>query len=362
MDTTFSDDEKRFVLAEMIKVSSLDVPTLVEFIRAHQLEPRWLSMQLPGGRNMNQCLGAVDNMFHIKFPPPELPNYKRSMIGDTIDPPAKRPAIMMSADQPMAPTRVIQPRPPPNSFISMSGPPPLTASSGPSLTATGKKRGRPSKADKEAQARANYSRSVEYAAITPAPPPPAALRSPHEYSASPGYEVASYPDQKLKKRERHGMTGSPQPQGPAYAMASPVSTAGTPRMLPEGGDKGPISPEGQKSVPVDRRSPPTLPQFIHHHSYHHERPPHAQPQTPQPPLPPPQQQHQQQHHPRTQSEGPGSRPPSRGPPPPPHHAAPARPSPVFDPIFPGRDRSRGGPERPPQAPAPTSAPPISNRS
>ncbi|KAH7037739.1 uncharacterized protein B0I36DRAFT_70344 [Microdochium trichocladiopsis] len=358
MDTSFSDDEKRFVLGEMIKVSSIDVPTLVEFIRANQLEPRWLSMQLPGGRNMHQCMGAVDNMFQIKFPPPDLPGYKRSTLSDMVDPAPKRQAVMMPSEQPMPPARIIQPRPASNSFISMSGPPMSTPSAGPSLTATGKKRGRPSKADKEAQARANYSRSVEYAAITPAPPPPATLRSPREYAASPGYEVSSYPEQKLKKRERQGMTGSPQPQGPSYAMASPVSTAGTPRMLPELTDKGPISPEGQKSVPPEKRSPSVLPQFIHHHhSYHHERPPAPQTQSQQQ-----HQQHQHQHPHVSHQEAPDSRPPSQGPMPPhTQHHPPARPPAVFDPIFPGRDRSRAGSDRPTPAPAPAAAPPITNR-
>jgi hypothetical protein len=40
---------QRFVLGEIIKVSAIDVPTLVDFIRTHQIEPNWMLMQLPGG-------------------------------------------------------------------------------------------------------------------------------------------------------------------------------------------------------------------------------------------------------------------------------------------------------------------------
>jgi hypothetical protein len=37
------------VLAEMIKVSHLDVGTLVEFVKYHDISPDWLEMQVPGG-------------------------------------------------------------------------------------------------------------------------------------------------------------------------------------------------------------------------------------------------------------------------------------------------------------------------
>ena len=33
----------------MIKVSTIDVATLVEFIKAHQVAPNWMLMQLPNG-------------------------------------------------------------------------------------------------------------------------------------------------------------------------------------------------------------------------------------------------------------------------------------------------------------------------
>jgi hypothetical protein len=36
-------------LGEIIKVSAIDVATLVDFIKAHKVEPDWMLMQLPGG-------------------------------------------------------------------------------------------------------------------------------------------------------------------------------------------------------------------------------------------------------------------------------------------------------------------------
>ena len=41
---------QRFVLAEMIKASHMDVRTLVNFIKSHDIRPDWFAMQLPGGK------------------------------------------------------------------------------------------------------------------------------------------------------------------------------------------------------------------------------------------------------------------------------------------------------------------------
>lgn len=40
---------QRFLLGEMIKASSVDVPLLAEFIRTHNIEQNWMFMQLPIG-------------------------------------------------------------------------------------------------------------------------------------------------------------------------------------------------------------------------------------------------------------------------------------------------------------------------
>ncbi|KAI0180306.1 hypothetical protein GGR52DRAFT_237771 [Hypoxylon sp. FL1284] len=328
MDTTFSDDEKRFVLGEMIKVSTIDVSTLVDFIRAHQVEPNWMSMQLPGGRNMNQCFGAVENMFQTKLPPPNLINLKRKSLSDLVEHPAKRQA-MAPLEPPLAPARAIQPRLPPNGYSAVV---PVTIS--PPVTSTGKKRGRPSKADKEAQARAVYSRMSEYPPITPAPSAPAAGQAQREYATSPGYEYSSsLSDQRPKKRI--GAIDSPQQASSSFPLASPVaSTTETPRALPEPleqVERATLSPRDRGPVTLDSRSPPLLP----HMQTSQDPPqghPHLQPRSQHlPPFSP---------APRTSQ----SYEPHRG----------------VDPIFPNRDRSRNISDQIKDTPPPVTT--VANRS
>ncbi|KAI5864653.1 hypothetical protein GGS23DRAFT_458185 [Durotheca rogersii] len=307
MDTTFSDDEKRFVLGEIIKVSTIDISTLVDFIKAHQVEPNWMSMQLPGGRNMNQCFGAVENMFQTKYAPPTLSGFKRKSLSDPVDHPVKRQAMMAPLEPSIPPARNIQPRPP-NGFPSA-----VTVSGGPAPTTTGKKRGRPSKADKEAQARAVYSRSTEYAPITPAPLAPIALQPQREYASSPGYEISSNPaDQKSKKRGVLGAVDSPQQASSSFPLTSPASATDTPRALPEPLDqveRATLSPRDRASVSLDSRSPPLHPHLPQQDQLQGLL--HVQPRNQ--PLPYP-------SSPRT--------------------IQPYEPHRGLDPIFPNRDRSR----------------------
>ncbi|KAI8962453.1 hypothetical protein F5Y11DRAFT_190779 [Daldinia sp. FL1419] len=313
MDTTFSDDEKRFVLSEIIKVSTIDVSTLVDFIKAHQVEPNWMLIQLPSGRNMNQCFGAVENMFQTKYPPPNLTNFKRKSLSDLVEHPAKRQAMMAPIEPPLAPARIIQPRPPPNGYPSAA---PVSFS--PPVTSTGKKRGRPSKADKEAQSRAVYPRLTDYPPITPALAPIAAQPQ-REYASSPGYEISSNPgDQKVRKRG-FGTIDSPQQTNISFPLNSPASTTDTPRALPEPIDqveRANLSPRDRGSLALDSRSPPL--------------PPHMQQQDSSQGLPPLQPRPQPPH------------PPPFSPSPRTSHTYESRRG--IDPIFPDRDRSRNMPE------------------
>lgn len=38
------------MLAEMIKLSELDVGVLVNLVKSHGIQPDWMHMQLPGGK------------------------------------------------------------------------------------------------------------------------------------------------------------------------------------------------------------------------------------------------------------------------------------------------------------------------
>ncbi|KAI1815293.1 hypothetical protein GGS20DRAFT_584655 [Poronia punctata] len=357
METTFSDDEKRFVLGEIIKVSTIDVLTVVDFIKSHKIEPNWMLMQLPGGRNMQQCVGAVDNMFRVKFPPPNLGGFsKRKSLGDLVDHPAKRQAITAPFEPSLAPIRALQPRPPATTAHApphVSGyPPPVasvttstTTTGTPGGTGTGKKRGRPSKADKEAQAqaRAAYARPTEYPPITPAPPAlpappaftaPAAAQPPREFASPPGYELAGNgAEQAQNKRPRLANNDSPRQGGNSLTLASPASTTGTPHTYSEPleqPERKNLSPGDGSSVPMDSRSPqlPPVSQQQNDHSQHHS---HI--------LPRPQTHHvpiQPSAHPLQPYEQ------YKGP----------------DPIFPDRDRSRSIPS---QMARNTPASPVVNR-
>ncbi|KAF7544277.1 hypothetical protein G7Z17_g10085 [Cylindrodendrum hubeiense] len=147
MGSPFTDEEKRFLLAEMIKANGLDVEAIRKFVKANVVEPNWMQMQLPLGRNMNQCLDAADHMgFQRRVWP------KRRMSDDQSEPAAKRialpgkpePPAMIAALPSTASTHVtILPRPASSSTEMPSIPtPPVPPSTAP------KKKGRPARADK----------------------------------------------------------------------------------------------------------------------------------------------------------------------------------------------------------------------
>lgn len=304
MEMTFSDIEMRFILAEMIKASSIDVSLLVDFIQTHHLEQNWFHMQLPVGRNLSQCMGAAEQLFPVQFPaPPNPTNLKRKSLGEISEEPTKRQAITTRTEPPLT-QRNIQPRPPSAGYAPIA-----PASGTPAVTASGKKRGRPSKADKEAQARAGFPRN-----ITPAPLAPLVLAPQRAYASSPRYEVSNgCADPRVKK---HEMDLGEAPVAPPAYPPPPASSTGVPRALPEPMDqvedrtrsppeRGPASTETRSpAVPPHRDIPHTQTQYL---------PPHPLPQ-PNAPL------YAAPRHPPLYSPQPMSRP---------------------DPIFPDRDRNRG---------------------
>ncbi|KAG5927045.1 hypothetical protein E4U42_002664 [Claviceps africana] len=69
MDSSFTREEKRFVLAEILKCSDVGVEHLWQFIKANQIVPNWMNMQVPLGRSLSQCIKVVEQMADA---PPEL--------------------------------------------------------------------------------------------------------------------------------------------------------------------------------------------------------------------------------------------------------------------------------------------------
>ncbi|KAK7952580.1 uncharacterized protein PG986_008308 [Apiospora aurea] len=347
METLFSDVETRFVLGEMIKASSIDVHLLVDFIKNHNVEQNWMYMQLPVGRNMHQCMGVVEKMLPVQYPTPpnHLANLKRKSLSELSEQPIKRQAVAAPSEPPMA-QRIIQPRPPLNGYPPVMTP--NTTATTSSLTSTGKKRGRPSKADKEAQARATYPRSTEYAPITPAPLAPINIAPQRDYASSPGYEVSGSPaDPRARMRGRVSATES-SPTGLAYPLKSPASITDVPRALPEPiehVERSTLSPQERGALAADANKSPAF-QAQH---------------TPNPPPAPPQQQQPQPHLPQPTPSMTSK-----------YTAAAPRQLPYdlhrgghdsgrsIDPIFPDRDRSRSvsehisrdmSPPQPPQQPS-----------
>lgn len=217
----FTEDEKRFVLAEYIKASQVETEQLVEFIKTYNLQADWFSMQLPGGRNMHQCMRAASSMLDIDLQFPSLPNLeprKRKSVSDLTEHAPKRVASMTPIQyqpRPLPPhpkvhhstqpqpqpqqqalnaSRAIQPRPTADSttegysvFQSKS---PSDGYSVFQSNPTARKRGRPSKAEKEAQARANSS---SYATNTPVPISPKPAIPPAVGTVATSYAVSGAP-------------------------------------------------------------------------------------------------------------------------------------------------------------------------
>ncbi|KAG6365146.1 hypothetical protein INS49_006753 [Diaporthe citri] len=203
----FTEDEKRFVLAEYIKASQVETGQLVEFIKTYNLQADWFAMQLPGGRNMHQCMRAASQLLDRELQLPSLPNLKRKSVSDFSEHVPKRVASMTPIQyqprppplpqplplpqpqpqpsqlhQPVATSRAIQPRPSSDSKQPTAEGYGVFQSKSPSNSygvfqsnPTVRKRGRPSKAEKEAQARAN---SANYPTSTPVPISPKPAISP----------------------------------------------------------------------------------------------------------------------------------------------------------------------------------------
>ncbi|KAG7147908.1 hypothetical protein HYQ46_003233 [Verticillium longisporum] len=222
MDTQFTDDEKRFILSEMIKQSRLDVDILVNLIKGFkEFEPDWLKMPLPHGRTVNQCLEAADAMFQTTV---ERPNLKRKSMGELQEVPFKRrvlPASLGHSTQPSTLTPAAQL--PAQSLLnqsSLSGSaqhvnirprPPRTGPPAPGetqLVPAAKRRGRPSRADK-----AKSLRPVLPQLAPRTEPPPLAPHVPGSSTSSMS-GVAVYPHDHAQSpaASRKSFSASPGPQ------------------------------------------------------------------------------------------------------------------------------------------------------
>jgi hypothetical protein len=126
------------------------------------------------------------------------------------------PSLPQLQPQPPPQPVNIQPRPPPNGFVSPhptssptvatstpTGPTPKSIPSSRKPNPTGRRRGRPSKADREAWARANATQPTGYAPIIPAPAAPAPASVAPQPSLSP-----SQPQPQLQGAYSPGQVGA----------------------------------------------------------------------------------------------------------------------------------------------------------
>ena len=55
----FTENEQRFVLAEIIKTSQIDVRSLVGFIKSQNVDADWRNMQIPHGQPSESRCGTA---------------------------------------------------------------------------------------------------------------------------------------------------------------------------------------------------------------------------------------------------------------------------------------------------------------
>ncbi|KAL2680916.1 hypothetical protein Neosp_008519 [[Neocosmospora] mangrovei] len=142
----FTEEEKRLLLAEIIKNSQLDVKILGRFIKSNRIDPNWMRMQLPAGRHMTDCMRAVDGLdikprgrkrkVTYKEEPDSQSGKEAASTSSQELPPLPRPAI---------PSRHVPILPRPSSTESR-----LSPSSQPPAPPPKRKRGRPMYSGREA--------------------------------------------------------------------------------------------------------------------------------------------------------------------------------------------------------------------
>jgi hypothetical protein len=159
----FSETEKRFVLAEVAKKSTIPPKRMIEFFKMENVNPDWEHMLLPNGRTLSECKSAFDSFFWqpsnqlptLQLQPQPQPqsflvqppflgaSHKRQSMNTISGPDSKRRKSGTEAPT----THNILPKPSNGSGspLAMTTPSPATSNQ--------KKRGRPSKANVERKQR-----------------------------------------------------------------------------------------------------------------------------------------------------------------------------------------------------------------
>ncbi|KAK6437342.1 hypothetical protein LTR95_006467 [Oleoguttula sp. CCFEE 5521] len=138
----FSNDEKNYLLAEIIKCASISSTNLLNVVMANQIQPRWEDMPLPPGRSLNACRFAFEELKRAAHSPLSQ-NVPHTPLSAPIGGSLKRP---WGSDA--APPRAIMPKL--TSTSGMSLPPQMSSQIGQAQPPK-RKRGRPPKNPPPAQ-------------------------------------------------------------------------------------------------------------------------------------------------------------------------------------------------------------------
>ncbi|KAK4204374.1 hypothetical protein QBC40DRAFT_250077 [Triangularia verruculosa] len=306
----------------MIKASHMDVGVLVGLIKQHDIQPDWLSMQLPRGRNVNQCLQAAEAMFNAPMPPPLISPLKRKSFGDVSDQLPKRQALSSPSEPPpygmphnatpafaQHPINIHHPNGQPTVALAPN-PNTVPASAPTPYPGPPRKRGRPPKSENRP---GHWQITTSYPNITPAPIAPAPAPASAPQPSSPSFRGQP----PLAPAPTQPSTSAPQPNSPSFRVqpynnrysmpAGPLDSKAGKKHLPE---IAPRPTHGTPGVEQPARSP-TRPvsEYQERREDIHRLPP---PQSQGPPRPPPLSAHHGPVLPPPQS-------PRSHPHPPPHH-------------------------------------------
>ncbi|GAB7364980.1 hypothetical protein MBLNU230_g5763t1 [Neophaeotheca triangularis] len=142
----WSNDEKNYLLAEIIKAAPVPPRRLLEVINQLQIQPKWDEMPLPPGRSLNACRAAFQDIQRIDGPSPMQRSYQ---LGPQTPYSAPLPTAgkrMYGSDTSYPAARPLQPKPT-SSLSSLLNQPPTEPP-------PKRKRGRPTKAEAQAKAEA----------------------------------------------------------------------------------------------------------------------------------------------------------------------------------------------------------------
>ncbi|KAF9701068.1 hypothetical protein EKO04_000085 [Ascochyta lentis] len=200
----WTEHEKVYLLAEILKAAPVSSHVLYSFIRDNQIQVRWNDMALPSGRSVHACqraYGDIANSFaSTSYGRPALPN------------PSMYPGSELARKRPhshdVAPIgRLLQPRPPhpyASEYVSAGGPAYASSNNAGNEPANKKKRGRPTKAEAQQRAQEAAARGEVY-------PPPRRGRQSNTAQPEPSSSGPS-PEQR------------PQAQTPPLAMMHALPT------------------------------------------------------------------------------------------------------------------------------------------